>query len=193
MEQELDRLEEAGVIVPTQHSDCAAPIVPVVKTNGSVRICGDYKLTANTATKTESYPLPRIEDLFASLAGGKVFSKLDLSHAYLQLPVAEESQPLLTVNTHKGLYHYLRLPFGVSSAPAIFQRTMETLLQDLHHVCVCVCVYLDDILITGRSQQEHLKNLEEVLKRLEEAGMRLKQEKCTFLMPEVEHLGHKIC
>ena len=189
VERELDRLEEAGVIVPTQHSDWTAPIVPVVKSNGSVRICGDYKLTANTATKTESYPLPRIEDLFASLAGGKVFSKLDLSHAYLQLPVAEESQPLLTVNTHEGLYHYLRLPFGVSSAPAIFQRTMETLLQGLHHVCV----YLDDILITGRSQQDHLKNLEKVLKRLEEAGMRLKQEKCTFLMPEVEYLGHRIC
>ena len=111
VEQELDRLEEARVIVPTQHSDWAAPIVPVVKTNGSVRICGDYKLTANTATKTESYPLPRIEDLFASLVRGNVFSKLYLSHAYLQLPLAEESQPLLTVNTHKGLYRYLRLPF----------------------------------------------------------------------------------
>jgi len=73
VEQELDRLEETGIIVPTQHSDWAAPIVPVVKTNGSVRICGDYKLTANTGVKTESYLLPRIEDLFASLAGGKVF------------------------------------------------------------------------------------------------------------------------
>ena len=124
--------------------------MPVVKSNGSVKICGDYKLTANTATKTESYPLPRIEDVFASLAGGKVFSKLDLSHAYLQLPVAEDSQPLRTVNTHKGLYRYLRLPFGVSSAHAIFQRTMETLLQGLHHVCV----YLDDILITGRYQED---------------------------------------
>ena len=142
----------------------------MVKTNGSVRICGDYKLTANTATKMESYPLPRIEDLFASLAGGKVFSKLDLSHAYLQLPLAEESQPLLTINTHNGLYRYLRRPFGISSAPAIFQHTMETLLQGLHHVCV----YLDSILINGRSQLEHLKNLEEILKRLEEAGMCLK-------------------
>ena len=90
-----------------------------------VRICGDYNLTANIASKTESYLLPRIENLFASLAGGEVFSKLDLSHAYLQLLVAEEFQPLLIVNTHKGLYQYLRLPFGVSSAPAIFQRTME--------------------------------------------------------------------
>ena len=77
MERELDRLVEAGVIVPTQHLDWAALIVPVVKINGTVRICGDYKLTANTATKTESYPLPRKS--FASLTRGMVFSKLDLS------------------------------------------------------------------------------------------------------------------
>ena len=79
------------------------PIVPVVKTNGPVRICGDYKLKANTATTTENYPLPRIEDLLASLASGEALSKLDLSHAYLQLPLVEESQPLVTMNTHKGL------------------------------------------------------------------------------------------
>ena len=78
MEQELDRLVEAGAIVPTQHLDWAAHIVPVVKINGTVKICGDYKLTANTATKTESYLLPRRS--FASLARGKVFPKLDLSH-----------------------------------------------------------------------------------------------------------------
>ena len=78
MKQERDRLVEVGVIVPTQHLDWAAHVVPVVKINGTVRICGDYKLTANTATKTESYPLPRRS--FASLARGKVFSKLDLFH-----------------------------------------------------------------------------------------------------------------
>ena len=144
-----------GVIVPVHHSEWTALIVPVVKTNGSVRICEGYKLTANTATRTEIYPLPRIEDLFASLVGGKVFSKLDLSHVYLQLPLAQDSQPLFTVNTHKGLYRYLRLPFGVSSAPALFQHTMETLLQGLPQVCV----YLDDILVTGRSHKEHMANL----------------------------------
>ena len=181
-------MEKDGVTVPVQYSERAAPIVSVVKSNGSVRICGDYKLTANTATRTEIYPLPRIEDFFTSLVGGKVFSKLDLSHAYLQLPLTEDSQPLLTVNTHKGLYRYLWLPFGVSSAPALFQRTMETLLQGLPQVCV----YLDDILATGRSHQEHMANLEEVLKHLEEPGMRLKKEKCAFLMPEVEYLGHRI-
>ena len=188
VEEELNKLESEGVIVPVQHSEWAAPIVPVLKSNGMVRICGDFKLTANKATKTEVYPLPRIEDLFASLAGGKMFSKLDLSHAYLQLPLAKESQPFVTVNTHKGLYRYQQLPFGVASAPAIFQRTMESVLQGLTNVCV----YLDDILVSGRSMQEHLVNLEEVLKRLEEAGLRLKKEKCSFLMQEVEYLGHRI-
>ena len=188
VEEELNKLESEGVIVPVQHSEWAAPIVPVLKSNGMVRICGDFKLTANKATKTEVYPLPRIEDLFASLAGGKMFSKLDLSHAYLQLPLAKESQPFVTVNMHKGLYRYQRLPFGVASAPAIFQRTMESVLQGLTNVCV----YLDDILVSGRSMQEHLVNLEEVLKRLEEAGLRLKKEKCSFLMQEVEYLGHRI-
>ena len=186
VEDELNRLETDGVIVPVQHSDWATPIVPVLKPDGSVRICGDFKLTANVATKLETYPLPRINDLFTSLAGGQHFSKLDLSHAYLQLPLAEESQPIVTVNTR--LYRYQRLPFGVSSAPAVFQRTMETLLQGIPNVCV----YLDDILVTGPSSATHLRNLEEVLTRLEDAGMRLKKEKCAFLMEEIEYLGHKI-
>ena len=93
-----------------------------------MRICGGYKLTVNKAAKPDTYPFPRIEDLFASLAGGQTFSKLDLAHAYQQLELEEESKQLLTVNTHKGLYRYHRLPFGVSAAPSIFQRAMDNLL-----------------------------------------------------------------
>ena len=188
VEQELERLEQEGVVEPVTFSDWAAPIVPVMKGDGGVRICGDYKLTVNKVAKLEVYPLPRIDELFASLSGGQTFSKLDLSHAYQQVPLAEESQVFVTVNTHKGLYKYKRLPFGVASAPAIFQRIMETLLQGLQGVCV----YLDDILVTGRTAEEHLHNLEEVLKRLEEAGMRLKKDKCAFLLSQVEYLGHVI-
>ncbi len=106
VEKELDKLEEEGVIVPVQHSEWAAPIVPMLKGKGTVKICGDFKETANKPTKMKVYPLPWIEDLFASLARGTFFSKLDLSHAYLQLPLAKESQPFVTVNTHKGLYQY---------------------------------------------------------------------------------------
>ena len=188
VENELDRLEKEGVIEKVQSSDWAAPIVPVVKQDGSVRICGDYKLTTNQAAKTESYPLPRIEDIFASLCGGKSFTKLDLAHAYNQIELDEDSKQLVVINTSKGLYRYNRLPFGIASAPAIFQRTIESILQGIPNVSL----YLDDILITGKSDEEHLRNLEEVLSRLEKAGIRLKRSKCAFMLQSVEYLGHSI-
>ena len=145
-------------------------------------------MTINQAAQVDTYPLPLIEDLFASLTGGKVFSKLDLAHAYQQLCLDVESRKYVTINTHKGLFHYTRLPFGVAAAPAIFQRTMEAILRDLPHVCV----YLDDILVTGASEAAHLYNLSVVLERLEAAGVRLKREKCSFMLQEVEYLGHRV-
>ncbi|KAL5479520.1 hypothetical protein EMCRGX_G023048 [Ephydatia muelleri] len=120
-EAELDRLHKVGVIEPVQFSDWAAPIVPVVKSDGSVRICGDYKLTVNSAACTESYPLPRIEDLLASINNGRIFSKLDFSNAFQQLELDNDSKRFVTISTQRGLYQYNCLPFGVSSAPAIFQ------------------------------------------------------------------------
>ena len=185
---ELDRLQAEGIISPIKVSDWATPIVPVLKKDGTIRVCGDFKLTVNQATKTEVYPLPRIDELFASLSGGTVFSTLDLSHAYNQLLLDDEAQELTSINTHKGLYKYTRLPFGVASAPAVFQRTMDTLLKDLP----MTCVYIDDILVAGKTPQDHLTNLTAVLSRLQEAGLRLKREKCSFCVPEVEYLGHII-
>ena len=185
---ELDCLQVEGIISPIKVSDWATPIVPVLKKDGTIRVCGDFKLTVNQATLTEVYPLPKIDELFTSLSGGTTFSTLDLSHAYNQLLLDEGAQELTTINTHKGLYKYTRLPFGVASAPAIFQRTMETLLKDLP----MTCVYIDDILVAGKTSQEHLNNLTTVLNRLQEAGLRLKREKCSFCVPEVEYLGHII-
>ena len=188
VELELDRLYQQGIIEPVQFSEWAAPIVPVLKQSGDIRICGDYKLTVNGVAKLDTYPLPRIEDLFSSLSGGKYFSKLDLAQAYLQLPLDEASRKYVTINTQKGLYQYTRLPFGVASAPSIFQRTMDNLLQGIANVCV----YLDDILISGATETDHLHNLQEVLSRLEQAGMHLKKDKCAFLLSQVEYLGHQI-
>ena len=138
--------------------------------------------------QTEVYPLPRIEEIFAALSGGKTFSKLDLSHAYQQIRLEEASQKYVTVNTHRRLYRYKQLSFGIASAPAIFQRSMESLLQGL----AGVCAYIDDIIITGQTKKEHLHNLSEVLSRLERAGMKLKENKCVYMMPKVEYLSHRI-
>ena len=103
----------------------------------------------------ECTPLLRIEELFAAVSGGRIFSKLDLSHAYLQLQLYKSSKDYVTINNHHGLYCYTCLPFGVVSAPAIFQCTMETVLKGLP----MVVTYLDDILVGGKTEQEHMTNL----------------------------------
>ncbi|XP_056589597.1 uncharacterized protein K02A2.6-like [Triplophysa dalaica] len=188
VEAELERLLKDHIIEPVKFAEWAAPVVPVVKPDGTVRLCGDYKVTINQESTLEQYPIPRLEDMFAVLAGGQKYSKLDMSHAYQQITLDENSKQYVTVNTHKGLFTYTRLPFGVSSSPAIFQRTMEGVLKGISKVTV----YLDDILLTGRDDQEHLSILEQVLERLEDCGLRLKRGKCKFLEKEVNFLGHKV-
>ena len=131
MEQELNRLEREGVLKRVNHSQWVAPIVTVPKKDGTVRICGDYKVTVNPVLDVDQYPLPRPEDLFATLAGGKFFSTLDLSHAYNQVVLDDSSLKYLTINTHRGLYQYTRLPFGVASAPSVYQKMMDTILQGM--------------------------------------------------------------
>ena len=174
--------------MPVKFSSQATPVVPIIKSDGNLRLCADYKLTVNSVAKNEVYPLPRIEELFASVSGGKVFLKLDLSHAYLQLKLDVSSQENVTISTHRGLYHYTRRPLVVASAPAIFQCTMEMLLKRLP----MVIVYLDDILVAGKMEQEHLTNLAQVLEHLSSPGMKLKKEKCAFCLPQVDYLGHII-
>nr|XP_037273014.1 uncharacterized protein K02A2.6-like [Rhipicephalus microplus] len=183
--EELMRMER---VRPVKTSEWAAPIVPILKRSGQIRICGDFKVTVNPMTVPEKYPIPRVENLFCRLSGGEKFSKLDLKDAYLQVELDEASRKLVTINTPKGLYQYTRLPFGVTSAPSIFQREMENLLQRLRHVVV----YFDDVLVTGRDDQDHLTNLGLVLSRLKQAGLKLKLDKCTFLERQVEYLGHVV-
>ncbi|KAL7842144.1 hypothetical protein SRHO_G00238330 [Serrasalmus rhombeus] len=153
--------------------------VQIMTTFGTI---GEYV----EVSKLEEYPLPRVDDLFATLAGGKSFTKLDMSHGYQQLLLDDESKEFVTINTHKGLFKFNRLVFGVASSPAIFQRTMDSLLQGIPHVAC----YLDDLLITGATEAEHLSNLEQVLQGLSEAGLRLKRDK--FMALSVTYLGRKI-
>ena len=152
VEEELARLVSEDILEPIDSSDWAAPIVPIIKSDKkSVRICGDFRVTVNPVSRLHRYPIPKIEDLFATLKGGKVFTKIDLSQAYQQLILDDESRKLCVINTHKGLYRYTRLPFGVASTPGIFQKTMEKLL----HGIPGVVVYIDDMLISSPTNDEH--------------------------------------
>ena len=188
IQEKLDQLENDGIIRKVQNSEWAAPLVPVIKPSGELRLCGDYKMTVNKVINLDTYPLPLIDELFANLSGGVSFSKLDLSQAYHQLPLDETSRKYTTVNTPNGLYEYLRLPYGINAAVGIFQRTIENILKGLKGVCV----YLDDILVTGKTTTEHVENLHAVLLRLQENGITLKREKCKFFLPEVEYLGFNV-
>ena len=188
VDEELDRLLKEGTIRPVEFSEWATPIVPIVKSDGTIRICGDFKVTLNQVSKLDNYPIPKTEDLLTQLGGGVHFTKLDLSQAYQQLELEEESKRYTTISTHKGLFEYNRLCYGIASAPGIFQRTMENLLQGIPNVVVRI----DDILIGGKTPQDHLRSCSEVLSRLDEAGIRLRKDKCIFGAPEVTYLGHRI-
>ena len=185
IEQELDKQVEEGILEPVKTSQWAAPVVPVKKASGALRLCGSYDLTINKASRLERYPLPKVEELFAALSGGKFFTKIDLRDAYLQLELNEESKEAMTINTHKGLFRPNRLPMGVKSAVAIFQREMETLLAGIPNVAV----FLDDIAITGLTAAQHRQNVREVLKRLNAAGLRVNEKKSVWVSDQVYYLG----
>ena len=186
IEEELQRLENNGIIRQVSFSNWATPIVPVRKKDNSVRICGDYKVTLNKSIEEDKYPIPRTEDLMAKLSGGEKFTRIDFSNAYLNLLLDDESKQLTTINTHKGLFEYQRLCFGISSAPGIFQRVMESLFGSIKN---CV-TYFDDLYITGRTDAEHLQTLEHVLKICSEKGLSIRKEKCEFLQEKVTFLGY---
>ncbi|KAL1269150.1 hypothetical protein QQF64_031439 [Cirrhinus molitorella] len=173
-----------GIISQIGRSDWAPPIVVVPKKDKTVRLCGDYKVTVNKCILPIEYPLPNVEDLLVTLAGSKFFSKNDLSFAYQQLELDENSQQYLTINTHKGLFKYHRLAYGISTAPSIFQHTMAQILQGLPHV---VC-FMDDILVSASTVEEHLMVLENVLSWLQQYGVRVKESKCEFLCSSIIHL-----
>ncbi len=186
--KELDRMEHRGVIEKVPFSKWAAPIVPVIKPTGAIRLCGDFKVTVNPHMEVEQHPLPRVDELFAALAGGEKFTKVDFSEAYLQVPLSAASQESLVINTHQGLYKFKRLPFGISSAPAIYQKVMDQMVQGLPGVTT----YLDDILVTGHNDAEHLANLRGLFRCIKERGFIVNLKKCRFFAPAVEYLGHLI-
>ena len=186
--EELDRMLKNGVIKKvTQPTSWCAPMVPVVKKNGKIRLCIDLK-NLNKAVLRENFALKTLDDIAPNLVGAKYFTTLDAASGFWQIPLHEDSQLLTTFITPFGRYAFKRLPFGINSAPEIFQRKMVELLTGLEGVEVII----DDILVHGKSLEQHDQRLAKVLNVINEAGLRLNDEKCHYRQKEVTYFGHCI-
>lgn len=188
IEIELQRLQENGVVEKVDYSEWASPTVYVKKKNKKIRVCADFSTGLNDCLMDHSYPLPSPEDIFTKLNGGKIFSKIDLSEAYLQVKVSEECSKYLCINTHLGLFRLKRPPFGLKVAPVLFQQIMDTMLADLGFAIA----YLDDILVKSKNVQEHKEHIRAVFQRIEEFGFKLSAEKCEFFLKQIKYLGQII-
>jgi len=188
LRDELERMEKLGVIEKIEEpTEWCAPCIVVPKKENKIRVCIDFT-QLNKAVKREFHPLPNSEETMSELGNSRVFSKLDANCGYWQMKLDKKYQKLTTFITPFGRYYCKRLPFGISSAPEIFQREMQKILIDLEGI---VC-QMDDILVHGSSMEQHDERLNRVLERLQKAGVTLNESKCEFARTEVKFLGHII-
>lgn len=179
---------EAGVIVPS-NSAWASPVVLVGKKDGTKRFCVDYR-ALNGVTQKDLYPLPRTEELLDELGKAQWFSKLDLKSGYWHIVVDPVDRSKTAFITRDGLYEFLVMPFGLTAAPAAFQRLMNTVLKGL--LWEKVMVYLDDIIIYSPTWEEHLATLDNVFRRLRAANLKASSAKCAIAQTEIGYLGHLV-
>ena len=188
LKQQLADMTEKGFIRPSV-SPFGAPVLFVKKKDGSLRMCVDYR-GLNKVTRKNSYPLPRIDDLFDQLQGARIFSKIDLRSGYHQVRVAEEDIPKTAFRTRYGHYEFLVMPFGLTNAPATFMALMNNIFHP--YLDKFILVYLDDILVYSKDMEEHTKHLRLVFQLLREHRLFAKMKKCEFGKTSVEYLGHEI-
>lgn len=184
---ELVRMEKEGIIERIDSSPWVSPILAIKKKSGQLRLCTDLR-EVNKAVVIDSHPLPHIEEVFHELRGAQMFSTIDLQSAYHQLPLHADSRDLTAFITHEGLFRYLKVPYGLASAPSAFQRMMSHVLAGVKGV---QC-YLDDIIISGETPEVHEQRLKTVLQRLHDTGLKLNMSKCRFRKTELPFLGHII-
>lgn len=183
--KELHRMETEGIIESVvEPTDWCAPMLLVMKKSGDIRICVGLK-RLNEVAKCENFMLPTLEDISSKLVGSIYFSKLDAASGFYQLPLHPDSVKLTTFITPIGRFCFLRVPFGITSAPEIFQREMTRLLSNLEAI-------MDDILIFGKSIVEHDIRLKATMQRLIEAGLKLNSEKYEYRKSQIEYFGHTI-
>lgn len=182
--EEVKTLLDMGIIKASS-SPWAAPVVCVAKLDGLLRMCVDFR-SFNKTTVPNPYPMPRIDELVDRVAPATFISTMDLNKGYYQVPLDEDSKRKTAFITPQGKFQFCRMPFGLCNAPAVFQRMMDVILAD----CPQAAAYIDDIVITSNTWEEHLKDLAEVFRRLEGAGLTVKKAKCAFGKAEVGFLGH---
>ena len=175
-------------VIRKSHSPYASNVVLVRKKDGSLRFCIDLRRLNNLTVK-DSYNLPRIDDTLDAIQGAKWFSTLDLKSGYWQVEIAEQDKHKTAFSVgNLGFFECNRMAFGLTNAPATFQRLMETCMDDLYlNYCL---LYLDDIVVFSRSYDEHLVRLEAIFQRLHEAGLKVNAKKCHFLKHRIKYLGH---
>lgn len=187
VERKLEELLARGVIEKVDEpSQWVSPMVVVLKDSGEIRLCLDMR-RVNEAVKRETHPLPTLEDMRTKLRGAKYFTRLDLKDAFHQLELDEESKKVTTFITHRGMFRYTRLLFGLSCAPEIFQKMLEMILSG----CENVINFIDDIIVYGSTLEEHDRCLTKVLQTLKRYDVLLNSEKCAFRLQEIDFLGHQ--
>ena len=178
-------MEKLGVVVPTTTpTEWVSSLVTVVKPN-KIRLCIDPK-DLNEAVKREYYPMKTVEDVLTRLPDAKIFSTLDATSGFWKIPLDEESSFLTCFNTPFGRYRFKRLPFGIKSAPEVYQRVMEELFGGIEG-CEVIA---DDLMVWGRNNEEHDQRLKKVLDRAREVQLKLNQKKCKIRVTEVSYIGH---
>ncbi len=182
--EELKAILDLGVIEES-HCDWASPIVLVPKTDGSVRLCVDYR-KVNAVSKFDAYPMPRVDELLDRLGAALFYSTLDLTKGYWQIPLSPLSKEKTAFTTPFGLHQFVTLPFGLFGAPATFQRLMDKVLRP--HSAFAAA-YLDDIIIRSNAWQRHMEHLRTVLRSLRVAGLTANLRKCAIGRVEVRYLG----
>jgi hypothetical protein len=189
VDEKINELLKAGIIKESC-SPYASPIVLIPKKDNDFRLCVDYrKLNKNTIR--DNFPLPVIDDLLDSLKNKTIFSILDLKSGFHQIRICSESTKYTSFVTPKGQYEYLRVPFGLCNAPAVFQRFINKIFKGLIDDGK-ICVYIDDILIASESFEEHLETLGKVFEILSENLLEINLEKCRFMFDEIDYLGYTI-
>lgn len=175
VKQNIEELVQKGILLPVHSSSWA-------------RICGDYRVTVNPHLKQTATTTRQVEDMFEGLNGSIVFSKVDLTNAFLQVPLDTRSKELTTIHTIWGLYQYQFLPFGLTISPGIFQSVIDGIIQDLPGVRS----YQDDIIVYGNSQQQHDDRLYQLLDALNDSNVQINQKKSVFSVPSLTYLGYSI-